>query len=280
MRTLIVAIVLGSCLVAPTFGQNVFYQENFNTGIPASWTQIFMGFAEPWYWANPGVINGSPDIYYEWFCNIGFLFRDTIILSPPIDLSGLTNATFQCEQNQLLPLSRVYNGVKVTTNNGASYTEIYQETGTWTGNGTIQVSLNAYAGQPNVRLAFHYQGAIANEWRIDDVQILTTNPIFAVAGLAANQTAAFTVSGAAPGNQLLIGFSLTGAGPISTPYGNVNLTEPAAILATLVANGAGQALYLVLVPGGTTGVVVYMQAAEVNPGGSLDLSNSLVRTVQ
>jgi hypothetical protein len=280
MRALVVATVLGSCLASPTFGQNVFYQEDFNTGIPAGWTQVFMGFPEPWYWANPGVINGSPDIYYEWFCNNGFSFRNTIILSPSIDLSGLTNATFQCQQNQLMPLSRVYNGVKVTTNNGLSYTQIYQETGTWTGNGTIQVNLNAYAGQPNVRLAFHYQGAIANEWRIDDVQILTTNPIYSVAGLVGNQTATFTVSGAAPGNQIMIGYSLAGGGPIPTPYGNVNLTEPIVILATLVANGAGQATFLVGVPGGTTGVVVYTQAVEINPGGSLDLSNSLVRTVQ
>jgi hypothetical protein len=279
MRTL-AAIVLVLSLSAPTFGQNVIYQENFNSGIPASWTQIFMGFAEPWYWANPGVINGSPDIYYEWFCNIGFLFRDTIILSPSIDLSGLTNATFQCQQNQLLPLDRVYNGVKVTTNNGASYTQIYQETGTWTGNGSILVNVNAYAGQPNVRLAFHYQGAIANEWRIDDVQILTTNPVYSVAGLAANQTATFTVSGATPGNQIVIGYSLAGAGPIPTPFGNVNLTEPIVVLVTLVANGAGQAAYVVGVPGGTTGVVVYTQAAEINPTGSLDLSNSLVRSVQ
>jgi hypothetical protein len=63
MRTLLVAIVLGLCLASPTFGQNVFYQETFNAGIPAGWTQIHMGFPEPWYWASPGGINGSPDIY-------------------------------------------------------------------------------------------------------------------------------------------------------------------------------------------------------------------------
>jgi hypothetical protein len=274
------AIVLGLLLTVPTLGQLTFYQENFNSGIPAGWTQVFMGFAEPWYWSSPGVINGSPDVFYEWFCNIGFLFRDTILRSPSIDLSGLTNATFQCWQNQLFPLQRFYNGVKVTTNNGASYTEIYQETGTWSGNGSIQVNLNAFAGQSNVRLAFHYQGAIANEWRIDDVKILTTNPIYSITGLAANQTATFSVTGAAAGNAIVMGYSLAGGGPIPTAYGNVNLSDPIVILSVLTADGAGQASYSAVVPPGTTGLVVHSQAAEVHVDGSLDLSNSLVKTVQ
>ncbi|MGH2651578.1 MAG: hypothetical protein ACRDHK_10250, partial [Actinomycetota bacterium] len=246
----IAAAVLSLSLAGPVLGQNVFFHQGFDTGIPATWTQTFMGFAEPWYWSNAGVTKGTPEIYYEWFCNNGLAFRNTILRSPSINLSGLTNATFQCQQNQLFPTARIYNGVLVTTNNGATYTEIYEETGTWTGTAAIQVNLDAYAGNPNVRLAFQYQGAIANEWRIDDVEILTTNPIYSVGNLASGQTATFTVSGATPGNQIQIGVSWDGAGPVPTPFGNVNLTPPIYILADLVADATGQATFSQPIPPG------------------------------
>ena len=275
----IAAVVLSFSLAGPALGQNVFFQESFDSGLPATWTQIFMGFPETWYWDSAGLTNGTPDIWYDWYCNNGFSYRNTILRSPSIDLSGLTNATFQCQQYQLFPFARIYNGVKVTTNNGATYTEIYQETGTWTGTGTIQVSLNAYAGNPNVRLAFHYQGAIANEWHLDDVRVLTTNPVCTIANLAAGQTATFAVSGAAPGNVVQIGISFDGAGPLPTPFGNVNLTPPIFVLASLVAGPAGQVTFSQPVPPGMQGVLVYTQAVELNPDGSLDLSNSLVRTI-
>jgi hypothetical protein len=277
----IVTFALSFLLARPVLGQNVFYEETFNSGPPATWSQVFMGFAEPWYWESVGgLTNGSPDIFYEFYCNNGSSFRNTILRSPSIDLSGLSNATFQCQQVQLYPFARVYNGVKVTTNNGASYTQIYQETGTWSGFGTIQVPLNAYAGNPNVRLAFHYQGAVANEWYVDDVRILTTNPVYTIANLAAGQTATFTVSGAAPGNPIPIGVSFVGAGPIPTPYGNLNLTPPILLLAALVAGPTGQATLSLPLPPGVQGAVVYTQATEINTDGSLDLSNSLTRTIQ
>ncbi|HET6201181.1 MAG TPA: hypothetical protein VFI25_00100 [Planctomycetota bacterium] len=276
----IAAAALFLFLARPVPGQNVFFEQTFGSGLPTTWTQVFMGFPETWYWQSAGLTNGSPDIWYDWYCNNGLSYRNTILRSPSIDLSGLTNATFQCQQYQLYPFARVYNGVKVTTNNGTSYTEIYQETGTWTGTGTIQVSLNAYAGNPNVRLAFHYQGAIANEWHLDDVRILTTNPVYTVASLAAGQTATFTVSGAAPGNPIQIGVSFDGAGPLPTPFGNVNLTPPIFVVAYLVAGPTGQATFSQSIPLGALGAQIYTQAVELNTDGTLDLSNSMVRTIQ
>ena len=273
------AAVLSFALAGPALGQNIFFDEGFGTGIPPTWTQTFMGFAEPWYWTSAGVTKGTPDVYYEFFCNNGFSFRNTILRSPSIDLSGLTNATFECAQYQLFPLNRFYNVVKVTTNNGASYTDLYQETGTWSGTGVISVNLNVYAGNPNVRLAFHYQGTVANEWRIDDVRILTTNPVYSIGNLASGQTATFTVNGAAPGNEVQIGVSFDGAGPVPTPFGNVNLTPPIHVLASLVAGPTGQATYSLPIPPGAQGGVFYTQAAEINTDGTLDLSNSMVRTI-
>jgi hypothetical protein len=268
-------------LAAPAAAQNVFFLENFNSGLPASWTQFQLGDPfDRWTWVASQPGNGTGGMYHEWFCHNGFAFRDNILLSPPIDLRGLTNATFRCDQYQQFPTSRLFNAVRVTRNNGASYTTIYQETGTWTGAGTIAASMNAFAGQQNVRLAFHYQGVIANNWWIDNVEVTTTNPIHTIASLVANATATFEVRGVAPGNPVMISASLTGPGPIPTLWGNVNLSDPVIALTFVPADAAGRASLSVAIPPGTQGMMVYSHAAEFRPNGTVNLSSSVARAVQ
>lgn len=268
-------------VTAAAAAQNVIFQENFDAGLPATWTRIQRGdLFDNWHWVSPGPVNGTGCMYHEFFCHNGFSFRDNILMSPPLDLRGFTNATFRCDQFQGFPTSRFFNAIRVTTDNGANFTTIYQETGTASGFGTITAPMNAFAGLPNVRVAMHYQGVVANDWWVDNVRVTTTNPIHTIANLTAASTATFRVEGVTPGNLVVVAVSLAGAGPIPTPWGNVNLSQPIFPIGIVVAGPTGAVIVPLPVPGGAQGIFVHSQAAEFLQGGGVNLSNSIVRAVQ
>lgn len=253
--------------------QNTLFVETFSAGIPASWTHFALGTPfDPW---RPGFspVTSSPDIYHEWFCNNGFSSRNNILMSSPIDLTGFTRVDFSCVQHQLFPANRLLNRVEVSTNSGSSFTPIYTETGTWSGAGTIQVSLDAFAGLPNVRVAFHYMGTIANEWRIDDVRITTPQPILNIVGLTAAGTASFPVTGATAGALVVFGLSISGSGPTPTPFGAIGLTPPICLLPLQIADASGAASSTLAIPAAASGIVLYAQAGVFSLAGTANFSN-------
>lgn len=101
-------------------------------------------------------------------------------------------------------------------------------------------------------------------------------PSYAITGLAGGGTATLTVSGATAGGGVLIGYSLTGAGPTNTPFGPVDMSAPITQLPTLTADGAGVAAMSTSVPGRASGLTVYTQAADLATG---TLTNSLAEVV-
>jgi hypothetical protein len=266
-------------LSAAGLAQNVLFAEDFTNGIPATWSNRHLGIAmDPW---RPGIgpTTSSPDVFHEWFCAHGFYFRDNLLVTPRIDLSGFSRVDFSCTQHQTSPLQRNVNRVEVSTDGGQNFTVVYTETGTWSGPGTIQVRLNAYAGLPDVRIAFHYQGTIANEWRIDDVRVTTPQPVHSVSGLTAGNTATLSLSGTAPNIGVLMGMSLSGPGPVPTPYGNVGLTPPVS-LHFLITNAIGSTSMTIPVPASALGITLFSQAAALFSNGHIDLSNSRITMVQ
>ena len=78
-----------AALSMPAFAQNVLFSENFSAGIPATWTHQTLGSpVDVWM---PGVdpVTLDPDVFHEWFCFSGFHFRNNILVTPRIDLTGL-----------------------------------------------------------------------------------------------------------------------------------------------------------------------------------------------
>jgi len=263
----------------PVHAQSIVFEERFDGGLPATWTNVPTPTLDPWA---PGYtwVNGTPDIHHEWYCHNGFSFRDNNLLSPPINLSGLTRATFTCEQFQQYPLSINYNAIEVTTDGGQNFTVIHQVTAPPAGFSVIQVDMDAFAGLPSVQIGLHYRGTIANDWSIDNVRILTTNPLLAIQNLVAGSTATFDVRGAGPGNTVHFGVSLAGAGPTTTPFGIVNMSPPITRLPVQIANANGSASVDARVPPGLLGRTIWSQAIERFAGGGGEPSNSLVLTVQ
>ena len=279
MRSALLGVLFASTLSVTASAQHLLFEEAFENGIPASWTNIHRSaHIDPWH-AGSRQVDGSRDIHHEFFCTNGFTMRDNLLLSPVIDLSGVSRAFFECGQHQQFPTSRLYNAVEITTNGGQSTTVIYQETGTWSGFGTIKADISAWAGQ-KVQIGFHYRGVIANGWSVDNVRVTTSPVQHTVANLVQLAQATYTVSGATPGNSIGILVSTAGAGPLPSPWGNVCLAAPIVVLPVLTANASGSASVSFTVPSGTKGIVVYSQAVEISLPATIRITNSLAPAVQ
>ena len=74
------------------------------------------------------------------------------------------------------------------------------------------------------------------------------------------QYASFNISQAGSNLPVIIGYSLTGAGPTNTPYGIVDMSQPIRILASLQSDASGNVSFSPLVPLGASGITLYTQA--------------------
>lgn len=92
--------------------------------------------------------------------------------------------------------------------------------------------------------------------------------------LIAGRTADFSVSEAAPNASVLIGYSLAGPGPTSTPLGTVSLSVPIGQLPSLLSDASGSATLTVNIPPTVAGRNVWFQATCAG-----ELSNALAETI-
>lgn len=93
---------------------------------------------------------------------------------------------------------------------------------------------------------------------------------YSITNLVAGQSATFSLTGAAPSSNCLIGYSLAGAGPINTAYGIVDMTPPINTLANITSDVNGDASIALTVPANAVGLTLYTQSLNNNI-----LSNSL-----
>lgn len=105
-------------------------------------------------------------------------------------------------------------------------------------------------------------------------------PELSIYNLVAGQQASVWVTGATPGNNIIVGWSLTGGGPTPTPYGDVNLSPTINQMGPLPANVLGQLLLPVNIPAGFAGTQVWTHAVELTGAGTGLLSNPLSMTIQ
>jgi len=99
------------------------------------------------------------------------------------------------------------------------------------------------------------------------------------APLAAGQSSAITVDGANPGNTIMIGYSLVGAGPLPVNFGSLALSPPINQLPPRTADALGHISIPVTIPGGLAGTTVFLHAAELLGGGTGILTNPVSVTL-
>jgi hypothetical protein len=167
------AVLLLACLVTPAAAQTVLLDEDFDAGLPANWPRLQFGYTGDNWMPGFDLVNGSGDVNHEWFCDFGFLMRDNILVSPPMNFTGVDDITLEFDQFHQFAATMDYNAVEVTTNNGASFIPVHVLGATPDGFSSLSVNLDAFAGLPSVRVAFHYTGVIANDWSIDNVRVFS-----------------------------------------------------------------------------------------------------------
>jgi hypothetical protein len=105
----------------------------------------------------------------------------------------------------------------------------------------------------------------------------TGGPALRVLNLVAGETASLTVAGVTPLASQVIGLSLTGPGPVPTPYGSLLLSAPVVVLPPVPADASGASLQPIPVPPGTTGLPVWFHAFD---SGSLTFTGGVALVVQ
>jgi hypothetical protein len=103
-----------------------------------------------------------------------------------------------------------------------------------------------------------------------------SGPRLLITGLAGGSLATINVTNATPNGNVLIGYSLHGAGPTTTPYGLVEMTMPITRLPAITADAAGIASMSANVPVGASGFTLYSQAVDLTSG---ELTNPLAQPI-
>ncbi|RMH02563.1 MAG: hypothetical protein D6702_08370 [Planctomycetota bacterium] len=114
---------------------------------------------------------------------------------------------------------------------------------------------------------------------VDDLSITSagpTGPFLSVSNLVAGGVATIQVVNATPGGVVRHGYSLTGGGPVSTPYGDLLLSPPFTELPPMTANASGVASMSAPVPPQASGVAVWLHAFDL---GSLTFTNGLAEVI-
>ena len=256
-----------------TTGPPSILSEDFNAGIvpPAGWsTQNLNGSLSAGWVASTGKAYHA-DEYGVGMC-------DNILATPAMDLSGETEVGlhFNTYMGYISYLDS--QSVDVSTDGGATFTVVWSDLGL--NNADDTVDLSAYAGQASVMVGFHYVGDYAHNSTIDNVVVDNDSGAggggltYAIGAMTAGSPVTFTITGADANSNVRLGYSLSGAGPINTAYGIVDMTPPITTLAVLAADANGDASLTVTVPANASGVTLYTQG--LNNG---VLTNSLAETV-
>jgi len=98
---------------------------------------------------------------------------DSSLVTPPMDLSGRSNAALQWANEFIDEGFGSTAMVDVSIDGGASWTNVWQAPGDLPGPNTQIADLSLAAGHTGVKARFHYQGFWAWWWQVDDVAVGT-----------------------------------------------------------------------------------------------------------
>lgn len=154
--------MIASLLLAAA-AQQVFLDEDFTSGVfpPAGWGEII-------YAVEPGWIGGLGIAFHDDFQ----VLSDSVLFSPPMDFSTVSEAYLHLDYGQRYAQSRSLNGVEYSLDGGLTRHPLYAlQTLTSGGGQRLELDLAPVLGLSNVRLAFHYEGWKANEWWLERVLV-------------------------------------------------------------------------------------------------------------
>jgi hypothetical protein len=111
----------------------------------------------------------------------------------------------------------------------------------------------------------------------DLVATTIAGPQLVVRNLIAGEKTVVNLVGGTAGGDQMVGYSLTGAGPTTSPWGSLSLSQPIYPLATQIADGFGTASWQIQLPAGIAGTHVWLQGYDLVSG---ELTPGIQRQVQ
>ena len=257
--------------------------EDFSSGVPPTgWTHVMNGTGQGW-------IDGSGRAWHE-DENLSGLSSDNVLVSPAMDLSGVsgTTLTFESEThysaylaNNPLGFGDGVSSMEISTDGGLTWALVWSDASTVDYIVTTEsVDLSAYDGMSGVQLGIHFFGTYAQEWWVDDVVVGDGGTggglVLGVTGLVSGGTATISLTGATAGGNVMLGYSFAGAGPTQTHFGLLDLGSPIHSLPVQTADAAGNITITAGVAVRTASHTLYAQAADLTSG---TLSNAIAEPV-
>jgi hypothetical protein len=176
-------LVASALCTAPGYGPGNYgpavLSESFDLGvIPPGWTVdtpsgvswIVMSGADPCLQFEGNRTGGSGPFAIV-NSNCGFSFDDTYLVTPPFDLSSSGNAAIRWANDFIDTGFGDIAEVDVTTDGGATWTNVWKAPGAVPGPGTITADMSFAAGQAVVQARFHFQWFFGWWWQVDDITI-------------------------------------------------------------------------------------------------------------
>ncbi len=155
--------------------------ETFESGdVPEGWTVVDnLGNGQVWQFDDPGnrgnLTGGDGGFAIVDSDNYGMSgWQDTELVSPPFDASGLTTVMLEFDTDYNTYSGADYADVDVSVDGGTTWTNVWQKHGAdYRGPAHEVVDISALAaGQPDVRVRFHYYNANWEWWwQVDNVVI-------------------------------------------------------------------------------------------------------------
>jgi hypothetical protein len=117
---------------------------------------------------------------------------------------------------------------------------------------------------------------------IDEYTLTTVDqpPVLSSNALVGGQYGVLSVTQATPGSTIMMAYSLTGAGPTPSTYGDILLSAPFSQLPSGTADFFGNYSIVQVVPTQLSGHTLWLQALEITGPGTGLLSNGLAEAVQ
>ncbi|RMH03318.1 MAG: hypothetical protein D6702_06340 [Planctomycetota bacterium] len=155
--------------------QTVLLTEDFNAGLmpPAGWVEGNNGNSLGWEieGAGLGVLAASNHAFHDDF----FGYNDNYLMTPQLNLSGVTQAFAYCDQGVTFASWRDHHYVDVSLDNGVTFINLVDDLA-GDGYSVLNVDLSAYVGNPGVNVSYHYTGDYASEWELDNVVVDDVGP--------------------------------------------------------------------------------------------------------
>ncbi len=119
-------------------------------------------------------------------------------------------------------------------------------------------------------------------YEFDQVSMWTPSlrPLFSMSSLVGGTDATLRVETLLPGATVQLAYSLSGAGPSGSPYGDLALSPPVTQLPPMTSNGFGVLTTDFPIPFALTGRLLWVQAIELQAGGGGTRSNAIAEVVQ